>query len=103
MGRNLFHLLYTKGWPAIMPTHQEAVLLGEIRRHVAQIMQIPIAYTDPEDIQTRYAELMAQHATRGGGTSTPGEESLAQQPLWSAEIVAASMYRGKAASHCHNG
>jgi 3'-phosphoadenosine 5'-phosphosulfate sulfotransferase (PAPS reductase)/FAD synthetase len=56
------HLLYTKGWPTTIPTMEEASLLAEARRIVAETLELSIAYRDPEAIQARYAELMdARH------------------------------------------
>lgn len=55
------HLLYTNGWPTVMPTYKEAVLLAEIRGAVASAVGISIQYSDPESILDRYAELM-RHA-----------------------------------------
>ncbi len=52
------HLLYTKGWPTCMPTQDEAVLLGDIRRAVARVMGLEIKYRNPDEIMARYAELM---------------------------------------------
>jgi len=80
------HLLYTRGWPTIMPTFQEAVLLSRIRRNVAEIMQIPIAYTEPESILARYAQLMAIHTSKGGRQLNPVEIGPIQQSLWNTAI-----------------
>lgn len=52
------HLLYTKGWPTVMPTREEARLLSEVRKTVAETLDITIAYSDPEAILARYAALL---------------------------------------------
>lgn len=53
------HLLYTEGWPTVMPTYAEAELLANVREHVAYFVGLEIRYTEPEAILERYAELMA--------------------------------------------
>lgn len=53
------HLLYTRGWPTVMPTHQEAVLLSDIRGSIADTLELSVNYREPEAILARYAELMA--------------------------------------------
>lgn len=58
------HLLYTKGWPTVMPTEAEAVLLCEIRREVAALLGITVEYTEPAALLARYAELMALSAEK---------------------------------------
>ncbi|GCE15302.1 phosphoadenosine phosphosulfate reductase domain-containing protein [Tengunoibacter tsumagoiensis] len=52
------HLLYTKGWPTMIPNRQEAHLLSDVRNAVADLMQITIQYRDPEAIIARYQELL---------------------------------------------
>lgn len=59
------HLLYTEGWPTVMPTQDEAIMLAEVRREVAAIMGLQVQYTEPQAILDRYAELMAENARRG--------------------------------------
>jgi 3'-phosphoadenosine 5'-phosphosulfate sulfotransferase (PAPS reductase)/FAD synthetase len=53
------HMLYVKGWPVAVPTYSEAEMLAEIRLAVAELLGIPVAYTDPVSIIDRYEELMA--------------------------------------------
>lgn len=78
------HLLYIRGWPTVMPTRQEAALLGEIRRGIANIMEFSIQYTDPDSILDRYAELIAINSARQGRPGTPAQVSpVIQQSLWS--------------------
>lgn len=52
------YLLYTSGWPTVMPTRDEAQLLAEVRLTVAQAVGLLIQYTEPEAILARYAQLM---------------------------------------------
>lgn len=54
------HLLYTRGWPTVMPTRQEAELLAEVRREVADALGIQIERADARAILDRYADLMAK-------------------------------------------
>ena len=77
------HLLYSKGWPQVMPTEAEARLLSSVRRHVADIMDLPVLYTEPHAILDRYAELMALNALRG---KAPSVVSPIQQELWPMEV-----------------
>ena len=58
------HLLYTKGWPTVMPTQDEAELLCSVRREVADLLGIQIQHADPAALLARYADLMAQKATK---------------------------------------
>jgi 3'-phosphoadenosine 5'-phosphosulfate sulfotransferase (PAPS reductase)/FAD synthetase len=54
------HLLYTKGWPTCVPTLEEAELLGEVRREVADAVGLSVLHTDAICIIGRYEELMAE-------------------------------------------
>ena len=58
------HLLYTKGWPTVMPTEAEAELLCAVRREVADLLGFKIQYTAPDKLVARYADLMAQKAVK---------------------------------------
>ncbi len=58
------HLLYTKGWPTIMPTREEAELLASVRNEVAEAIGIVVSCTDADSILDRYAQLMTQKAVR---------------------------------------
>lgn len=58
------HLLFSKGWPTVMPTADEAELLCEVRREVAALLGLEIGYADPAELTARYAELMAQNALK---------------------------------------
>lgn len=58
------HLLYEKGWPKVMPTWAEAVLLCEVRREVADAVGLTVEYLTPEEVIKRYADLMALNVLR---------------------------------------
>lgn len=60
------HLLYTKGWPTVMPTAEEAEMLCGVRREVAELLGIEVRYTEPAAVIARYADLMAQNAAKVG-------------------------------------
>lgn len=65
------HLLFTKGFPTAMPTHEEAKLLADVRVQVSQLVGIEIGFTEPEAIMQRYADLMrAKAAQEAGGITT---------------------------------
>ena len=58
------HLLYTEGWPTVMPTQAEAELLAEVRRAIAALLGLDVKYIDASSIIARYAELMAMNAAK---------------------------------------
>jgi 3'-phosphoadenosine 5'-phosphosulfate sulfotransferase (PAPS reductase)/FAD synthetase len=58
------HLLFTKGWPTVMPTAEEAVMLCEVRSEVAALLGLTIEYTEPAALLGRYRELMAMNAAK---------------------------------------
>ena len=63
------HLEYREGWPTVMPTWSEAVLLADVRRTVAGAVGLTIAYQTPEAILARYEALMAERAAKGRTTA----------------------------------
>lgn len=69
------HLLYSAGWPTCIPTHSEAVQLGEIRRAVAAGVGLSISCTDADSIVARYEELMALKIAKVG-TEQRGSQIL---------------------------
>lgn len=60
------HLLYTKGWPTVMPTRDEAQLLAWVRVAIGELLDIDVQYITADAVEARYAELM-----RGRPASTP--------------------------------
>lgn len=58
------HLLYTRGWPTVMPTREEAVLLSEVRREVADVLGLLIECADAQAILDRYAGLMVKKVAK---------------------------------------
>ncbi len=58
------HLLFEEGWPNVMPTYKEAVMLAEVRAEVAASARISVWMTDPETILMRYEELFKLKAKK---------------------------------------
>jgi 3'-phosphoadenosine 5'-phosphosulfate sulfotransferase (PAPS reductase)/FAD synthetase len=58
------HLLYSEGWPTVMPSQAEAELLAEVRRAIAALLGLDVKYIDATAIIARYAELMATNAVK---------------------------------------
>ena len=56
------HLLYTAGWPTVMPTAAEAALVADVRRRVSSLLGLDAGYLTPESVRARYAELMTRGA-----------------------------------------
>ena len=79
-------LLYVKGWPVQMPSHDEARLLAEVRTAVAEAVGLSIRYTEPGEILDRFAELLAekehQQSRARAGKHVEEERTLDQQTLW---------------------
>jgi 3'-phosphoadenosine 5'-phosphosulfate sulfotransferase (PAPS reductase)/FAD synthetase len=58
------HLLYERGWPKVMPTAEEAVLLCGVRREVAALYDMTVTCMEPSELVARYADLMTQKALK---------------------------------------
>ena len=58
-------LLFTRGRPTAIPTEAEACLLAKVRVRVSSAVGIPIAYTDPRQIISRYQQLTESRLERG--------------------------------------
>lgn len=54
------HLLFTKGWPEVMPTPDEAELLARVRRGVCHLYGWEPTFATGEAVLNRYAELMRE-------------------------------------------
>lgn len=68
------HLLYSKGWPTIRPSREEAGLLADIRRKVGALLDLPVLYTTADEVLARYDELLAIAETK-----RPRSEPVAQE------------------------
>jgi len=81
------HLRFTRGWPTVMVTRSEAIMLSEVRRGVSDIMEIEgMHYLDADAIFARYEELMADKERRGIVVESSRVLPV-QQHLWSLEEV----------------
>jgi 3'-phosphoadenosine 5'-phosphosulfate sulfotransferase (PAPS reductase)/FAD synthetase len=67
------HLLYSKGWPTCMPTHEEANLLASVRAEIAQLLDLEVDCTTPDQVLARYAELMAAKAIKEAAKTGKGK------------------------------
>ena len=56
------HLLFVKGRPTVLPTVQEAKIVADARRRVAQAVGLDINYADAPELLARYGELMGPTA-----------------------------------------
>ena len=61
------HLLFVKGWPTVMPTTEEAELIAQVRRDVAESVGLQVKYTDRDSVLARYQELIAAVAAKDIG------------------------------------
>jgi hypothetical protein len=59
------HLLYTSGWPTLLPTREEAALLANVRQRVSRLLGLDCQYLDAESVQARYAALLAIKEAKG--------------------------------------
>jgi 3'-phosphoadenosine 5'-phosphosulfate sulfotransferase (PAPS reductase)/FAD synthetase len=73
------HLLYTKGWPTVMPTMEEAVELCAGRREIAALLDIEVSCTEPADLLARYADLMAQGAAKTAASAKKEARKVARK------------------------
>jgi 3'-phosphoadenosine 5'-phosphosulfate sulfotransferase (PAPS reductase)/FAD synthetase len=73
------HLLYTRGWPTVMPTREEADLLAEVRREVADALGLQIECVDAQSILDRYADLMAKKAAKEAAAAKKAERKISRK------------------------
>ena len=64
------HLLYTDGWPTIMPTPAEAELVAQVRNRVANAIGIEIQYSTGEEVMARFYQLIAEGAKKATKKAT---------------------------------
>lgn len=58
------HLLFTKGWPLVLPSTEEAKLIAAVRRQVGSIVGIPTDFTNADDVMARYMELLTHKTSK---------------------------------------
>jgi 3'-phosphoadenosine 5'-phosphosulfate sulfotransferase (PAPS reductase)/FAD synthetase len=75
------HLLYTRGWPTVMPSREEAELLAEVRREVADALGLSIERADAQAILDRYADLMAKKAAKEAAAAKKVPRKKKTKPL----------------------
>jgi 3'-phosphoadenosine 5'-phosphosulfate sulfotransferase (PAPS reductase)/FAD synthetase len=52
------HLLYTKGWPTVLPSTQEADLIAGVRRRISQMLNLDANYLTGAAVGERYKVLL---------------------------------------------
>ena len=63
------HLLFTAGWPSVMPTPSEADVLASVRRRVADAVGLQIGVTTGAAVIERYRDLMTLRSERAAAAS----------------------------------
>lgn len=58
------HLLFSEGYPQVMPTFAEACRLAEIRTQVGELINVPMDFISAEEILIRYEQLMATNEAK---------------------------------------
>ncbi|MCW8309046.1 phosphoadenosine phosphosulfate reductase family protein [Acidiphilium sp. PA] len=58
------HLLYVKGWPTTVPSHEDADLLASIRRRIGTLLDIDADYLTGPAVRDRYRDLIAAKPDR---------------------------------------
>jgi len=58
------HLLFSEGWPQVMPTYAEACLLAKIREQIGQLINVPMNFISAEEILIRYEKLIATNEAK---------------------------------------
>lgn len=58
------HLLFSKGWPSSVPTHQEAELIASVRRRVSELQQLNAKFLTGQEVMDRYAQLFDEKKRR---------------------------------------
>lgn len=69
------HLLYTAGWPTVMPSFIEAELIADVRRRISQLLDIQATCLTAEDVIARYEELFAMKRLKEGNNKTRVKKS----------------------------
>lgn len=57
------HLLFTKGWPDVLPTRAEAELIAEVRMEVFNAIGIAPTFITAESIIERFITLISEKNT----------------------------------------
>ncbi|MCW8308828.1 phosphoadenosine phosphosulfate reductase family protein [Acidiphilium sp. PA] len=62
------YLLYVKGWPTTVPSHEDAEMLASIRRRISTLLDIDADYLTGSAVRDRYGDLIAAKPDRPAGT-----------------------------------
>lgn len=54
------HLMFTAGWPTVLPTRDEASLIASVRRRVSDMLELDAKCLTADTVLGRYEELMAR-------------------------------------------
>jgi hypothetical protein len=60
------HLLYTKGWPTVLPTWIEAGLIADVRAHVSDLLSLHADYLTADSVRARYSALLEAKRMKEG-------------------------------------
>lgn len=71
------HLLFTKGFPTVLPNFSEAQLIADVRREVARLVGLSIGFTEPDAVLARYSELLERQ--RAANDEEDEEEAVVQR------------------------
>lgn len=52
------HLHYTKGWPTVLPSADEAELIARVRLGVAEVLGVAVKFTTGSEVLARYRQLL---------------------------------------------
>lgn len=81
------HLLYTKGWPTAVPSDDDARILASVRQEMALLLGIELAYTTPESIQQRYAELIAAATLKKAQKAAKSKKRIGDAKVQDEELI----------------
>lgn len=81
------HLLYAKGWPTAVPSDDDAKILASVRQEMALLLGIEFAYTTPESIQERYAELIAAAALKKAQKAAKSKKRVGRATVQYNELI----------------
>lgn len=81
------HLLYTKGWPTAVPSDDDARILASVRQEMALLLGIELAYTTPESIQQRFAELIAAATLKKAQKAAKSKKRIGDAKVQDEELI----------------
>jgi 3'-phosphoadenosine 5'-phosphosulfate sulfotransferase (PAPS reductase)/FAD synthetase len=60
------HLLYTKGWPTVLPTLTEASLIADVRARVSELLSLHANYLTADSVRECYSALLEAKRMKEG-------------------------------------